>query len=208
MAAIGASSLALAQSVTGDNSTAPIFISPYAQGSGTYINNIPTIVQPTPKAAPPKSLRTGISRTADKDDKGGYQIKPVKNPYEGTAYTRIRSEKDYYDDQTKQYYNQYDYMKLLADRGDDAKLAQVRGYLQKNGVFNPEKYNVSMTGGASSSSATGQGGASSTGNTTADGRPRIILQKEDDSADGVPQKLHSGYDDDQAVIKNRPIFLR
>lgn len=207
--------IALAFSITWNTpvsaQSGPIFITPPSQ-QNTASNNIPTVVSPTQQrgaSANEARTRALIERNSRLNTNSGYQFRELTNPYEGTAFGRIRREKDYFDRETGVYVNQYDYMKLLAERGNQAQLAQVRNFLQQNGVFNPQKYQQVMASiGTSNENANGAGTASGTNATM---RPRTVIQTQNPQGNNVPQRIHQGYDNDPDPIepmKNRPIFLR
>lgn len=208
---------AQAQQAPATAAPAPIFIKPYVPGGNTYNNPVPTIVTPTqtrPRATAPNRLRanTTASNQRNQNSGGGYQLVALKNPYEGSTYARLMTEKEYFDPVSKKYMGQYEYMKALSDRGDTAKLNSVRSYVQQNGVFDPQKYKIAMEGGGLSAPSQGSGQTSNEGITarkTPDGRTRVFIQK-DSGTSATPQKLHEGYDDQPAapVTTNRPIFLR
>lgn len=212
---VAAISLMLGQPSHAQNS-GPIFIAPSQQTTQTpSANTMPTVVSPPARNTNAQQRPTQAAIQAlsgmRRQSNPGYEFKELRNPYEGTIFGRIRTEKDYYDPVTQRKVNQYDYMKLLSDRGEQAKLAQVRSYLQKNGVFNPEKYRQVMSGGgAAAASNTTQNNNRQANPVSAVNRPQTITrQKKDES--NMPQRIHQGYDDqpDPAnTMKNRPIFLR
>ena len=198
-------------------STAPIFISPYQQRTNTYSSAIPTIVMPENNR---RTMPTAQGTSQNKNAKNSYQFVDIANPYANSAYGRMRSEKAYYDKETQTYVNQYEYMRLLSNRGNTAELNRVRTDLQQNGVFNPAKYQMAMNGGGSNTMSTQAGAlpSQSGGNVTpssrvtSDGRQRVFIQKDQDTSD-TPQKIHQGYDDEAGATsptpkKNQPIFLR
>ena len=200
---------ALAQE-EGSAGPTPIFIKPYTQGSNTYNKTLPTIVTPSANSQAVTTARSTTNKTSSRQgsQRAATKLTPVKDPYAGTLYTRIREEQSYYDTQSQSYMGQYEYMKALSDRGDTAKLNSIRSYLQQNGVFDPAKYKVAMAGGdPNAQSRTNNTSVGGTANITADGRKRVIVPKETGDS-SIPKKLHQGYDEQPAPPKNAPIFLR
>jgi hypothetical protein len=122
--------------VMAQDQPAPIFISPYQAGQSTYNSRIPTIVQP-PAPAP--------SRTYTRAGRKSYEIVTAPNPFEGTAFGRIRNEISIRDNVSGQHLNQYDYMAVLKRRGNIGELNNVSRRLQTSGVFDPAKYREAMT---------------------------------------------------------------
>lgn len=187
--------------LTHAQNAAPIFVSPYNQNDQTFNSNIPTIIRPKEKQAAPRFAkpRTNVNK---------WEPYNMANPLEGTSFGRITREIDYYDVETEQYYNQYDYMSLLAQRGDLAKLQEVATYLQTTGVFDPQKYQAAMQAarnGTTLSSQMMQQGA----NTPMAGGPQapqkqLFIVKPQNQIN-TPQKIHRDYDDAQA---NNPIFIQ
>ena len=188
----------------------PIFITPYEPATNTYASRVPSTVRNTTEPQQQSSFRSNRL--------SGPGLTNNKDPFAGTGFGRIKQEIDYFDRETGRYYNQYDYMALLSRRGDRARLADVTKYIQKNGVFDPQKYQVAMTTGpfgstpqqpvAMGAPVVTQGGSGAIAN---DGRKRVIVMQEEKS--NLPTKVHNGYDDDPAPAptqfqKGAPIFLR
>lgn len=193
------------------NTTKPIFINPYSPTVPTYATDMPNVV----RAKNGNTTYNQAGRTYTKPNRlsSGPTYDPVFNPFPAD-YGRMRTEKDFYDIPTGRYYEQYDYFKLLADRGDTATLAAAVKEVQEGGVFDPAKYQAAMSG-------TGQAGSGSSATTP---QPRQVYQQAQDKTPvtknltqgDIPQKLHRSYDDDATAAptptpvrqKNQPIFLR
>ncbi len=208
----GSTTTLKAQEATG---ISPIFIKPYATQK---VKRTPTIVQATTHTNPIR----GNVRTYTQPGRKSFNLlyAQEKNPFANTGFGRIRAEKNYYDKQDKRHYNQYEYMGILAKRGDTAKLQQVQQYLQKNGVYDPTKVQAAITS-ATQPQAFGSQQPSTTGGiqspyaTTTYKQPAYKVKTQTTS---VPQRLHGGYDDAEnktldpaEAIKPtgpRPIFLR
>lgn len=208
----GAVTGAVGQTANATSSATPIFITPYKQTVGSGTNTLPSVVQSKQDTSARISNRAKgaieSASTATGSIYKNYKFTEVANPYEGSAFGRVRSEKDYYDAETGTYVNQYDYMGLLASRGETDKLNEVRSYLQKNGVFNPDKYKIAMSGGDSSASGEGAGATSAGG---AAATPKQIIVKQNSGDSSIPQKIHSGYGDDEVYDPANhpaPIFLK
>ncbi len=196
---------------------APIFVTPYKQP--TVISRTPTIVSP--------------QNTNAQSATGGYVFPEYTlvddpDPWAGTSFGRVTSELDYYDSQTNARYDQYNYMALLAQRGETGALRQVASYIQENGVFDPNKYNAAMSNAANGGviapmgatagapvtqlpAPTGIGGATQGSSGVA--TKRVFVNK--DEQNFAPTRLHSPYDEDMAdkptdqkPRTNQPIFLR
>ena len=195
---------------------APIFITPYEP---QRITRLPTIVHATSNTNPIR----GDVRTYTQPGRKSYGTNSLflkeKNPFAGTGFGRIRAEKDYYDKETKQYYNQYDYMGLLAKRGDTAKLQQVQSYLQQNGVYDPAKVQAAILGATQQKPLQPNTSApigTPSARVTATGQTRSFKTKVQTTS--VPQRIHGGYDDAENQTLDpakaieptgpRPIFLR
>lgn len=207
----GSTSIVNAQEKTG---VAPIFIKPYTT---KQVNRTPTIVRATTNTNPIRGNVRTYTQPGRKSS-GTLSIVEDKNPFAGTGFGRIRAEKNYYDKESGGYINQYEYMGLLAKRGDTAKLQQVQQYLQQNGVYDPAKVQAAIMNATQpqiQSQTSIPTGAPSARITTT-GQPRTFRTKPKTTS--VPQRLHGGYDDaknqtlDPAdAIKptgRRPIFLR
>lgn len=199
--------------------SAPIFVQKYSQP--TVTSNIPTIVTATSNQQTSRVQSTAAPRIYELVDNG--------NPFEGTNFGKVISEIDYYDDDTGERYNQYNYMALLAKRGDTKKLNQVGNYLQLNGVFDKQKYQSAVNSAAQgnpipslideaiankkmASLGDNPGDLQPTGTSTPVAiRPKTVVKQVTDYA---PKRLHQAYDEDMkddAVTKpksNAPIFLR
>lgn len=175
----------------------PIFITPYSPTVPTYESRVPTMV----KNVNP-SRRIGGRTYTQPNRKSGPVYYKAENQF-AEGYGRVRGEKDFYDEQTATFYDQYDYMGLLAQRGDTAKLREVVADVQKNGVFDPAKFQTVMTqaqGGGSAGNPQDNGSLPSIGS---DGRKRVYQVKQADGGD-LPQKLHSGYDDEEQAAPAEP----
>jgi hypothetical protein len=182
----------------------PIFINPYKPGNDTYTSRVPTTVQSTQQQGGtfnPSNRLAGPGLTNN------------ANPFAGTGFGRIKQEISYYDEELGRGLNQYDYMALMARRGNNARLSQVRQYVQENGVFDPNKYRQAMTTGPYGSNpqvpvATNNVSQQST---TAVQQPRRVIMKQDEQSQ-LPRRVHRGYDDEPAPAPSHqpgaPIFLR
>jgi len=199
------------------NSPAPIFIQKYKQP--TITSRVPTIVRPQEKSA--QNARTTRTNRAPKE----YKIVKSPDPWAGTNFGKVTSEIDYYDKETGQRYNQYNYMALLAKRGETQKLQQVGNYLQLNGVFDQQQYQSAVNSAAQGNAipstideamaknqvASAQSAIQKSNGATqqrAITRPNIVTRQPDNN---TPKRLHQGYDDDMnaaPVTSNKPIFLR
>jgi hypothetical protein len=200
---------ALAQ---GTPATAPIFITPY---SAEKISRTPTIVQSPENATNAIRGNTRTYTRAGRKSSGVAMAENV-NPFEGTSFGRIKTEKDYYDRETGGYMNQYDYMGALAQRGETEKMQQIAQYLQQNGVFDPEKFQAAIT---PAQNDVGQKGAGNT-RSTQFAQPQTaqpVFKMKDTTKTVMPQRLHGGYDDANTATQDpadnipqgrRPIFLR
>lgn len=208
----GSTTTLKAQEATG---ISPIFITPY---TAKQINRTPTIVHATSNT---NAIRGNVRTYTQPGKKSSNLLyAEQKNPFANTGFGRIRAEKNYYDAEDKRHYNQYEYMGVLAKRGDTAKLQQVQQYLQQNGVYDPAKVQAAITNatqpqafGSQQPSTTG--GVQSTYTGTTFKQPTYKIKTQTTS---VPQRLHGGYDDAEnqtldpaEAIKPtgpRPIFLR
>jgi len=199
------------------NSPAPIFIQKYKQP--TTISRVPTIVRPQEE----QTQNTRSLRSSNKPRE--YKIVESPDPWAGTNFGKVTSEIDYYDQETGQRYNQYNYMALLAKRGDTQKLQQVGNYLQLNGVFDQNKYQSAVNSAAQGNAipstldeamAKNQVASAQTALERSNGatqqraisRPSIVTKQQQNAA---PKRLHQGYDEDMnadPVTSNKPIFLR
>lgn len=183
---------------------APIFVSPYQQQS-TVTSRVPSIVQAQP---------TQQQRTYTQPGRKSYEIVTAKNPFEGTAFGRVRNEILIMDKETGQHLNQYDYMALMKQRGNIAELNRVAQQLQTNGVFDPAKYQAAINpqAAAPQGRVTQNGVVTPTPNTTTMSKSNFVYKG--NNIPTTPQKLHGGYDDEAAPAptpqqnKNAPIFLR
>lgn len=199
----------------------PIFIQKYQKPAVT--SSIPTIVKKT------TSQKTAVTSS---NNQKSYALVDSPNPWAGTSFGRMKEEVDYYDTETGQYYNQYNYMALLAKRGDTQKLGQVANYLQLNGVFNPQQYQSTVSKALQSGnipSVTEQAIAknrvasassnSSPANTSSALGPGVVQESikkpefvyKDTMDENTPKRLHQSYDEDMAddsAKTNKPIFLR
>ena len=198
--------------------SAPIFVQKYKQPSVT--SNIPTVV----------TASSGEQRSTQSwSEPRTYKLVDSPSPFAGTNFGKITSEIDYYDSETGQRYNQYQYMALLAKRGDTQKLNQVGNYLQLNGVFNNQQYQSAVNNAAQGNSIPSlideamaknkmaslnqsqqNGQATNTARQSTTSRPRTVVKQTETYA---PKRLHQGYDedmnDDSTTTKsNAPIFLR
>ena len=196
---------AFSQQETGNAVVTPIFITPYTQNKNSYNSNIPSLVQSNTRTNSRGSTRS--SNTSSSKNSSGYQFVKVGNPYEGTGYGRIKAERNYYDEPTGSYVNQYDYMRLLSNRGETAKLNSVKSYLQQNAVFDPAKYNTVMTA-TNTTAVKDEKNQSPYAGGTVISRSKAVIKN--DSTNSIPQKLHRGYDEEPSIEKqkNSPIFLR
>lgn len=188
------------------NGNAPIFINPYSPSVQTVPSKLPNMVRSTGSSSYSQNNRT---YTTPNRVSGSPQYDEVYNPF-GAGFGRMRAEKDFFDNTTGQYYNQYDYFKLLASRGDNAGLQAAVKEVQENGVFDPAKYKEVMSGVS--------------GSTAEEQKPhtqRVVVKNavsrekvSDNLTQGdLPQKVHQGYDEEPqaqqpAPRKNQPIFLR
>lgn len=182
--------------------TAPIFINPYKQPSTTTTSRVPSIVQAQP---------TQQQRTYTQPGRKSYEIVKIRNPFEGTAYGRVRNEILILDKETGEHLNQYDYLALMKQRGNIAELNRVANDLQKNGVFDPAKYQMALNPQPTQQSAlnNGQNGMPTGGIAS----PKTNYVYKGNDTPSIPQRLHGGYDDEPAPAaplqtKNAPIFLR
>ncbi len=195
-----------------DSSFLPVFLKPFVDSiRNTFTSDKPTIVE-----AKQKEMQTNQLSQSKRDRLAGPGLVDNKDPWEGTSFGRIKREIDYFDPPTGQYYNQYDYMAVLAKRGDDARLNEVGKYLQNNGVFNPQKYQAALRGQSQAKQPVQGGGAMSSAGevqaTNAQRRVQVTPQSEDTF---TPKRIHQGYDEDmeadpqaQPKAENSPIFLR
>ena len=187
--------------------SAPIFITPNVAKPSTPIARNPTIVSKT--QAPESRTYTNAGRVS-------YEIVDSKNPFAGTSFGRIKSEQNIYDKETGKYFNQYDYMGLMAQRGNITELNKTAQYYQQNGVFDPMKFQTAIQAGRA-----GQIGLPTS--PTIDGvaapvapiveQPKPVLVYKNQAADTTPQKIHNGYDDEPIAEEPKqrrsgPIFLR
>ena len=196
---------------TSSNTPAPIFINPYKAAVPTYASQVPNLVRSNGQSQYSQAQR---QYTKPNTSSGPVYDKPF-SPF-APGYGRIRGEKEFYDTVDEKYYQQYEYMTVLAKRGDKAKLQQVVSDVQTNGVFDPAKYNAALV-------AAQNGGTSGTTNAdplnpsspvTPTGQKRVFVNK--NATSPTPQKIHQGYDDDTAQPqaqsptprKNQPIFLK
>lgn len=197
--------------------TAPIFIQKYSQPTTT--SNVPTIVQ----------SGTGQTSSRTSSSPRTYEVVDSPSPWAGSNFGKITSEIDYYDSETGQRYNQYNYMALLAKRGDKTTLNQVGNYLQSNGVFDNQKYQSAVNSAAqgnaipslvdqaiAKNSATPADTGAQIAQTPsptrqAASKPKTVIKQQETY---TPKRLHQGYDEDMEADtavqskKNQPIFLR
>lgn len=184
----------------------PIFINPYKPTLPTYESDTPNLVRSTGN-----NTYSQYERRYTKPNKtSGPVYDEVFNPY-GPGYGRIRGEKDFYDTADGRYYKQYEYMTLLAKRGDVAKLQSVVQDVQQNGVFDPEKYKAAIAAATGVNTDNPGGGSSGIPGVAPMPKKQVYVNKNDTPA--TPQKLHRGYDDEpaqknQQPRQNQPIFLR
>ena len=198
--------------ITSSNANAglPVFLNPFKWSDNSYESKNPTIVQAKPQQKTTKPSYRNDTPVYEFDNLSN----PLTNPKSG--YLRIKNEMQLYDAVTGKKYNQYDYMGMLAARGDTAKLREIAQYVQQNGVFDPAKYKAAVA--AAKSGSPPQGGArkiTPSSRVTADGRKRAF--KTNDQTDtGAPTRIHSGYNDEDtnaapaanSYKKNQPIFLK
>jgi hypothetical protein len=208
----GSTTIVHAQETTG---VAPIFMTPYA---AKQINRTPTIVRATTNTNPIRGNVRTYTQPGRKSS--GSLFVEDKNPFEGTGFGRIRQEKTYYDKESGGHINQYEYMGLLAKRGDTAKLQQVQHYLQQNGVYDPAKVQAAIMAATrpqqTTQSTTSMPVGTPSARITTAGQQRTFKTKTQTTS--APQRLHGGYDDAEnktldpadAITKTgpRPIFLR
>lgn len=183
---------------------APIFINPYSPTVPTYESNVPNMVRSTGT-----SRYSQATRTYTKPNRiSGPQYDEVPTNLFAPGYGRIRSEQDFYDNDTGQHYGQYEYFKLLASRGETAKLQEVVKKVQEGGVFDPAKYKAVMSGTIGTSGSSSQPKT----RTVVKSAPSKKKVTKNLTEGDLPQKLHNGYDDEPApqptYQKNQPIFLR
>jgi hypothetical protein len=212
----------LAQDSEG-SSFVPLFLKPLVNSvRNTFTSNTPTIVQPTPQQqqnrrnmSPATTATGGISQSTF-DRLQGPGLVDNRNPWEGTGFGRIKREVDYFDRETGRYYNQYDYMALLARRGNRSELNNVAKYLQENGVFDPRKYQAALQrrpqGQQQGRTRTQSNGGQATSPTA---QPRRVQVAPQDPKVFAPKRIHEGYDEDMKAdpmakpkTGNQPIFLR
>lgn len=179
--------------------TSPIFIAPYKPTLPTYASGLPSVVKNTGRGSTRQT--TGQIGTAR-----GPQYDGHFNPYQGI--NRITVEQDFYDQQTKRYYGQYEYFALLAKRGDKQGLLSAVKKVQTNGVFDPAKYQAAVQGGLNQTNTT-------TNKPTTTPVRRVTNNKKQTAPQNAlttPKKVHQGYDDEMQMpakpAKNSPIFLR
>ena len=207
MKSIFALALIITMSTTGQANaqSQPIFVSPYKPGNDTYTSRVPTTVQATQdqgRRVTPSNRLAGPGLTNNSD------------PFAGTGFGRIKQEINYFDEQTGRRMNQYDYMALLVRRGDNARFAQVRQYVQENGVFDPKKFQTAMTTGPYGSNPQVPAASKANQATSAhqqeqqQKRRRVVVKEEQKNA--MPTRVHRGYDDEPAPRHQpgAPIFLR
>lgn len=187
-------------------SKAPIFINPYSPSVPTTTSKMPTIVQSNRG----NGRWSQSNRTYTNPNRvSGPQYDEVFNPF-GQGYGRMRSEKSFYDDVTGKQYKQYEYFALLAGRGETAKLQAAVRDVQQNGVFDPAKYRAALSGVSDTSGSTVTPRRQVTAQPTTSRQVTRNLSESD-----MPQKLHSGYDEETEQPaeqpqqrRSGPIFLR
>jgi hypothetical protein len=226
---------AIAAETTTNTGIAPIFITPTTSDNSTQstTTSSPIFIQPITQQNTRSNQRVYTTPGRRSYGQGNTSNQSIfvksKNPFEGTRFGRIRTEIDYYDKETDQKYNQYEYMALLQERGETEKLNAVRSYIQKKGVFNPEKYNNTMMG--TSSSGGGKNASTTSGAANTQQQTHSIIRQsgtkssplvsgEKIQGTNMPQKLHADYDTpsvptppqqnktEQSSSSNGPIFLR
>jgi hypothetical protein len=208
-----------------DSISKPIFVNPYKQKLPTYQSRVPNLVG-TPVKTSGQRNYTASGR------KSKYVIVDDPDPFAGTSFGRIRTEQDFFDKNTKQYLNQYDYMAALHKSGNKAELNAVVQKVQKNGVFDPKKYqdairnaeNRGANGLLSSDNSqlgqVGKYGSSSDASNTRNAavgipdKPAVNYVVKQDGKPIVADKKFDAPEDDTTInpaaekVKNNPIFLR
>lgn len=200
-----------AQAQDEGSSFMPLFLKPMVDSiKNTFTSRTPTIVQAEQQNTQNTTPQSRQDRLA------GPGLVNNRNPWEGTSFGRIKNEIDYFDTDTQRYYNQYDYLALLARRGDQSQFNQVSQYLQQNGVFDPRKYQAALQGQSQAQQPQGQTGNLATG-ASGQSAPtqRTVRQVAPQQPTFAPKRIHEGYDEDmkadpqaQPRQGNQPIFLR
>lgn len=177
----------------------PLFITPYKPSVPTYASKVPTMVKNTGTG---RSVNGNRMYTQPNRKSGPVYYQATNQFPEG--YDRIKSEKSFYDEETGTHYKQYEYMELLAGRGDSARLKEVVADVQSNGIFDPAKYQAAVGGQKQNTSSNGT--SPTLPGIGADGKKRVYQVKDD--SDSTPQKLHSGYDDNEQTktVQRRPAY--
>lgn len=201
------STAVIAQEKTG---YAPIFITPYTKSTNTYTSRMPTIV------TSPASLRNGNrSYTQSGRRSDGFEFIEDADPFEGTGFGRVRTEKSFYDEITKKSYGQYEYLALLKNRGNTVKLQQITKSLQQSGVFDPTKYQNAMNGTSQNKQYKTDVNGNIIGNSSYSTKPKQVYKTKNDN---ISRKVHNPEWDTTSTTKTtvqkskplsrRPIFLR
>lgn len=63
----------------------------------------------------------------------------TENPFEKVGFGRVKTERDFYDKESGRYYNQYDFIGLLAARGNRTAANELARRLQQDGVYDSGK---------------------------------------------------------------------
>jgi len=195
----------------------PIFISPYTQSTQTYESRIPMVAKPPKQRAQNYTAPGRHSYNEEDQPKFVTYDNPLTAP--GSAFMRSSNEEYFKDDTTGKTYNQYDYMALLYKRNDMGKLNQILSNVQRNGVFDPQKYQDIMM--QAKAEKTGTGGSPS-GGSSLGGTPinkARIVRAQNNKQDSTPRRIHQGYDEAEPSNVSKapspkisegsaPIFLR
>ena len=196
---------------------AQIFMNPF-KGWGSDKSD-----EPQTMIAVPQTVSSNGSSAVDQWPT--YELVDSPDPWANTSFDKIQTELNYFDPQTGRSYNQYDYMALLAQRGEKGRFNQVAGYLRDNGVFDANKYRVAVNSAQQGGTAFSQDPAAETSAPTAatgvanpQGNGLGVTRQPtinrvfvpDDVKNYQPQKIHRGYDEEEEKPednKKRPIFL-
>lgn len=192
---IGALSAAMVPSLS---IASPVFVQPYSKENAT--NNIPLAYTP---------------HSEQKQTTYGYNNAPVYefadniDPWAGTSFGKITTEQDFYDNVTGRRYNQYEYLGLLAQRGDRTGLNALVQDLKVNGVFDQGKFETAVRAALTAKPTTAGGG---TTGPTAPSKPVVKQVYRPNTQNIMPQRTHNAYDEDMEADditkKVKPIFLR
>jgi len=190
---------AMAQTA-GNKSPKPLFVTPYKPSVPTYESGVPMVAKD--RSSNKKRASTTLA---------GPFLHDATNQFRPDV-GRITSQRSFYDEKTDKSYRQYDYMSLLASRGETAKLKQVVADVRSNGVFDPDKYKEAVAAGMGKSKDQAKGEPVLKKEAGAAVARRSYVAKSDDSE--LPQKIHRGYDEDaqnqpaqQNPSAKKPIFL-